>query len=361
MDLEGRLVQAVTGASGDIRVICLHPISGELIISAQEGRVWETTGVPPLRVLRGRHRHASAVFWGADDTLFAPGPDETGAAFQSIVGTNPPAVLWTAGGREHGEVSVSGDGRRAAFGRYHSARPISILELHDNVVTQVAVVKPAGHIELVRLSPNGQQLLLVEREFTQVELIDVATSASFPTLDLTDLREISDVAWLDQGRRFVGLVSSISSESTAIPRRQIILWDASTGKRLVTVTNQSVGMVACSEPAGRHFAEAGVGFNVRIRDGATLEIRREFRAHGGHIRALAWHPTRPILATTSDDRIIRLWDLDKGVRIEELSGPLTPPTMLSFSPGGIRLAAASRGGTVHIWEPRCLTEPAPKK
>jgi len=360
MDLEGRLVQSVSGARGEIRAICLHPISGELIIGAKEGRVWETTGVPALRVLRTRHRHASAVFWGSDDTLFAPGPDETGAAFQSIAGTNAPAVLWTARGREHGEVSISADGRRAAFGWYHSPRPIPILELHNNAVTQVAEVKPAGHIELTRLSPNGQQLLIVEREFTQLEIIDVATGVPFPSLDLTEAREISDAAWLDQGRKFVGLVSSIS-ESAAIPRRQLILWDAATGKRLVTVTNESVGMVACAEPNGRRFAEGGVGFNVRIRDGATLEILREFRAHGGHIRALAWHPTRPIIITASDDRLIRLWDLDKGVRIEEVNGPLTPPTMLSISPGGTRVATATRAGPVHIWEPRCLAPSSRQK
>lgn len=364
LDLDGRLVQSVSGARGDLRVICLHPISGELIIGAREGRVWETTGVPPLRVLRGRHRHASAVFWGTDDTLFAPGLDETGAAFQSIVDHNAdaPAILWTAGGREHSEVSVSADGRRAAFARYHSARPISILELRKNVVTQVAEVKPAGHVELVRLSPNGRQLLAVEREFTQLELIDVATGVSSPSLDLTEVREISDVAWLDQGRQFVGLVASTSSESAAtIPRRQIVLWDATTGKRLATAANESVGMVICAEPNGHRFAEGGTGFNVRIRDGTTLEILREFRAHGGHIRALAWHPTRPILVTASDDRLIRLWDLDKGVRIEELTGPLTSPTMLSISPGGTRVATATRSGAVHIWEPRSMAQPAAAK
>jgi WD40 repeat protein len=154
----------------------------------------------------------------------------------------------------------------------------------------------------------------------------------------------------------------------------VILWDTSTGQRLVAVTNEISSRVMCAEPDGRRFAEGGIALNVpnrdaeggrahnvRIRDGATLAILREFRAHNGPITALAWHPTRPILATASVDFVIRLWNLEDGTRLEELTGPLSAPSVLSFSPGGNRLATASRDGVARIWEPRSLAPPSAAK
>jgi hypothetical protein len=84
-----------------------------------------------------------------------------------------------------------------------------------------------------------------------------------------------------------------------------------------------------------------------------------FRAHDGRITALAWHPTRPILATTSDDLSIRLWDLDSGRRLEELRGPNRPPQQLSFSRSGHRLGCAAENNETLIWEPQSLAEAKP--
>ena len=360
-DLSGRPLQAVAGASGDIRIICVHPLSGELIVSAREDRVWETTGVPPLRVIRSDHPRPSAAFWATDDILFAPGPEETGVALQSISGSNSPAVLWTANGKEHGELSISADGSRAAIGWDRSIRPIAVLERRGTEITQVATLKPDGPVDHVRLSPNGDRLIVVERDLTHLEFFQVATGAAAATLEVSDVREFSDLAWLDRGQRLVGLVTTYSPQRSPGPSKQVILWDASTGQRLRAVTNHWNSRFACAAPDGRRFAEAGADQSVRIRDGATLAVLREFRAHNAGIMALAWHPTRPILATASVDLAIRLWDIESGARLEELNGPLSPPDVLSFSPGGTRLATASRDGAARIWEPRSLAPSSPQK
>jgi WD40 repeat protein len=134
-----------------------------------------------------------------------------------------------------------------------------------------------------------------------------------------------------------------------------------TGRRVQSVTNSSVPKVACAAPDGERFAEAGADRNVRIRDGATLAVLREMRVHNAPVTALAWHPTRPILATASEDLVIRLWNLDTGERLEELRGPLSPPSVLSFSPGGTRLGTAARDGVARIWEPRSLASQTAQK
>ena len=65
---------------------------------------------------------------------------------------------------------------------------------------------------------------------------------------------------------------------------------------------------------------------------------------------------KPLLATTSTDLTIRLWNLETGRRLEELRGPLTTPMGLGFSPSGQRLACASPSDNTRIWEPESLNE-----
>jgi eukaryotic-like serine/threonine-protein kinase len=355
-----RTCQRLIGGSGDIRIICLHPLSGELIVGGRDLRVWETVGVPPLCVIRGHNPHPSAVFWGAGDILFGPGPDGDSADLQSISGSAP-AVLWTAETSDHGQPSVSADGRRAAIGRYNSNRHIAVLQRNGAEITQVASLKPARALDYVRLSPTGDRVAAVEEDFTQIQLFDVATATQRVTPDVRDVRRFSDLAWLDGGKRLAGLVTMRSPRSTPGSEEQVILWDTATGQRLRTATNNSLSSVACAAPDGRRFAEAGADRNVRLRAAATLDVLREFRVHNAPVTALAWHPTRPILATASEDLVIRLWNLDDGTRLEELHGPLSPPDVLSFSSDGTRLATAARDGAARIWEPRCLALPSKRR
>ena len=103
-------------------------------------------------------------------------------------------------------------------------------------------------------------------------------------------------------------------------------------------------------PDGHRFAEAGEDKKVRIRDAATLRVLQEFRAHNDRISAIAWHPTKPVLATASGDLNVKLWDLDAGKQLRELRGPTTSPLRLDFSPSGKRLICASINDAVRIWE-----------
>lgn len=358
----GRLCQNLNGGTGNILQLDLHPLSGELVVVGREARVWEVAGLSPVRIVRGINAHPSAVFWGMDGLMFAPGQENRGADLQSFSGGQRIAV-WIPKDEDggYGQPSVSADGRRAAMGRYNSGEPILVLERTGTTITQIASLKPERNTDYVRLSPTGDRVAVVEKKFGQIELFDVATGGQPVALDLGAVQRISDLAWLDGGNRLVGLVTTHAMRGSPGAVEEIILWATATGQRLQAVTNNSMSSVACAAPDGRRFAEAGADRNVRIRDGATLEVLHEFRAHNAPITALAWHPTRPILATASQDLVIRLWNLDTGARLEELRGPLSPPTVLSFSPGGTRLATASRDGAARIWEPRSLATSSAQK
>jgi coatomer subunit beta' len=51
---------------------------------------------------------------------------------------------------------------------------------------------------------------------------------------------------------------------------------------------------------------------IRVFNYNTMEKFKSFEAHSDYIRCIAVHPTHPYILTSSDDRLIKLWDWDKG-------------------------------------------------
>ncbi len=352
----GRLCQTLLGGSGKISDIALHPLSGELVVRSRGIQVWETISVPALRVIRCGNAHPSAAFWGSRDVLFAPGSTLSSANLQSIA-EQPPKVLWRASTYDHGQPSISADGRRAAIGRYSASQPIAVLERNgDGRVEEVASLPLDKLMDYLRISPNGDRVAIVQRNFSELVMVNVSSPTQSVAFAVQDIKRFSDVAWVDGGKHLAGLVTTYASRSAPGSVEQVVLWDTATGQRIRSVTNHSVMTVACASPDGRQFVEGGMDRNIRLRDAGTLQVLREFRVHNAPLTALAWHPSRRILATASEDLVIRLWNLDDGARLEELRGPLSPPSVLSFSPDGTRLATAARDRAARIWEPRSLVE-----
>lgn len=352
----GRACQTLTGGYGDIRAIALHPLSGELIVCGREVRIWDVATLPPMRTIHSRNEHPSAVFWADDETIFAPNDGGGSSAHVWFQFSGARKVLWQSPDTGLGQPSVSANGRRAAIGRYNSSSAVYVLERNGGTVQRIASLNPRCVISHLRISPNGDRVAIVQSDLGGLFIVDVDTNKRSVRPEVSDVTGFTDVAWLEGGASLAGLVTTHAPRSTPGAVEQIVLWDMATGRRVQSVTNATVTRVACPAPDGRRFAEAGADRNVRIRDGATLGVVQEMRVHNAPITALAWHPTRPILATASEDLVIRLWDMDTGARLEELRGPLSPPSVLSFSPGGTRLATAARDGVARIWEPRSLAD-----
>lgn len=352
----GRLCHSLAGGSGAIRLSTIHPVSGEVVVVGRnEAKYWETGSLPPVRTFRSGGLHPSAVFWGSEDVLFAPGRDgtQTSADLQSIA-TDPPSVLWESLDPSLGQPVVSADGRRAAIGRYDSAGMVQVLERDGSGARKVASVEIPGIFDYVRISPSGDRVAMVVDRSSRLALASADGGQAGPELEADGIVRFNDVAWLKGGSRLVALVTSSSPRSTKGSKEMIVLWDAVTGRRLRSAPCHGISNVLCASPDGLLFAESGADRAVRVRDAESLAVELEFRAHNAPLTAMAWSRARPVLATSGEDLLIRLWDVTNGARIEEIHGPLSPPTVLSFSPSGKRLAAASRDGAARIWEPLSL-------
>ena len=352
----GERRHALLGGSGEIRDISVHPVSGELLVSGPNAGAWDPTGQPPKwNAGVTPIRPARPVFWGSDDVLFASGRGEDLLLHKLQPGA--PAMLWKSVDVFMPQSDVSADGRLAVFAGVTSNSDLLFLRNPGPQREEGRTIKLRGVKDFIRLSAGGERVVVVGNRNSKVDLFDTTTGLPLAPFERAGMKRFWNFGWLgSNGQHLVGLVTAKAERGLSGSEEWVVLWDATSGKIVRRVTNRSALGVLVVAPDGSRLAEAGADKMVRIRDAATLAVQQEFRAHDGPITALAWHPSKPILATTSADLTIRLWNLETGQRLEELRGPLTTPTGLGFSPSGKRLACASPSDNTRIWEPESLNE-----
>ncbi|KAL1529606.1 hypothetical protein AB1Y20_000549 [Prymnesium parvum] len=73
-------------------------------------------------------------------------------------------------------------------------------------------------------------------------------------------------------------------------------------------------------------------------------------AHSGPISSIALHPSKPIVATASDDSTWKMWSLNSAELIMSGDGHKGWLSGIDFAPSGRQLATSAEDGTVKIWD-----------
>ena len=83
---------------------------------------------------------------------------------------------------------------------------------------------------------------------------------------------------------------------------------------------------------------------------SKMGLAKTFPAHNASVSALAIHPTKPIVATASDDGLWKMWALSGGDLIMSGDGHKGWLSGIDFSPSGRQLATCAEDGTLKIWD-----------
>lgn len=103
-------------------------------------------------------------------------------------------------------------------------------------------------------------------------------------------------------------------------------------------------------PDGSTLATSGNDRFIRIWDVATGIDKATLRGHTSGVRFLTFNSDGTLLASVSHDKTIGLWDVQTGQRTFTLQSHDGPVSGVAFSPDGKTLATSGDDRTVRLWE-----------
>jgi WD40 repeat protein len=143
--------------------------------------------------------------------------------------------------------------------------------------------------------------------------------------------------------------------------KTIRVWNLATGEAL-HVLRPPIGkgdegklLAAALSPDGKTLAVGGYGNpadkfgTIYLLSLASNRIERVLRGHAGLVNGLAFAPDGKRLASASDDKTARVWNVATGLCEQTLQGHSEIVQGVAFAPDGNRLATASPDRTARVW------------
>ncbi len=106
----------------------------------------------------------------------------------------------------------------------------------------------------------------------------------------------------------------------------------------------SIAWLKTLSPAFTHYRVA----RVIAADALTRSVPRVLRGHTAVVNRVRFSPDGRLLATVSDDRSVRLWDVATGA-VRVLEGHADEVWAVAFSPDGKLLASSGKDGVLRLW------------
>ena len=238
-------------------------------------------------------------------------------------------------------VSLSPDGLRLAVAR-GDARP-ELWDLERGVTTAAL----AGHTTQVRSvawSPDGQHVATLSNDGS-LRLFDADSGALVMRLQAHGTRRVT---WSPDGRRLL---------TTAFLEEPVELWAPPLPLSLAGADPRGISV----SPDRRALAMAGPLFTASVWDLATRQrVTTLAEPHDNLATTTTFSPDGKLVATTSEDHSIKVWDARTGRVVHHLKHDDLPDmrgqedysTAVAFTPDGGQLADLSGAHLVRVWDLR---------
>ncbi|MEX2168646.1 MAG: protein kinase [Pirellulales bacterium] len=282
-----------------------------------------------LSVFQAHRGDASSLKFVNDDTLATCGAD----GLVKIWKLNANSARSYSLGPQMISVKISPDGSLLAH-----------THIHGCDVLKMSNAKKVGHVSGSTQSgagsawsPSGDR---------QAICIDSADGGSISILDRigVHLHSLDDVGSLN----CVEFSPDDRTLASIGDRRKLRLHDSENGNEIETHTLPSVGMAVAFTRDGSRLAYSMEAHDLAIVSVPEFASPREFRG-SRDAGCLAFNLDDSLLASGHDDGTIRLWDVDSGRLLNELTGHESKLRDVAFTPDGKTLLSAANDGTVRLW------------
>lgn len=126
--------------------------------------------------------------------------------------------------------------------------------------------------------------------------------------------------------------------------------------RMISAANTLVGHsrgindVAWSSVTAEYIATASDDRTLRLWDVATGDALIEFRGHTNFVFSIGFNPHSNLLVSGSFDETVKLWDVRTGNCLNTIPAHSDPVTSVQFNRDGTCIASASHDGLIRIWD-----------
>ena len=336
----GQELLTIGGHNLDVLNVAFSPDRNHIVTASRDGtaRVWNVSPSRELLTLVNRPANASlaaALAYSPDGTRLAAAYSDpiakvwdltTGKLLLSLTG-HTKAVTFIAYSSDGTRVATASEDGTARIWDTQTGKELFTLSGHHEPVVGIA------------FSPDGSRIATASDDWT-AKVWDAKTGKIIFNLDHTD--QVATVVFSPDGK--------IIATAGGNPRTlAAILWDALTGKKLVSLTGHKdyIGQVVFS-PDGTRLATASRDGSGKVWDAVSGKELFTLWGHAGTVFSVAFSPGGKTIATASADKTAKLWDALTGKELLSLPGS-DRLTSVAFSPDGSQLAVASRDGTDRIY------------
>jgi WD40 repeat protein len=213
------------------------------------------------------------------------------------------------------------------------------------------------------VSPDGKWLAaaheptdVTERKNFKVHIWDAKSLTEHEVLELGEQWPVA-LAFSPDGGRLLALTGSGGSglpgtDPDGDTASSMVTWQVPdfTGEKRYALSTDTVNTAGYT-PDGQTLVTAGTSGILQIRDAESGKLRAEFGRHPSTVRRLAVSPDgRTVATVTTDDSVVRLWDLTDQKLIATLTAHAAPLNDVVFSPDGSRLATGGTDTDVGVWQ-----------
>ncbi|QEL15913.1 WD40 domain-containing protein [Limnoglobus roseus] len=344
----GKLEHKLTGHTAAVTAVAFLP--GDRLASAGGDKViklWDAKAGKFLRDLTG---HASAVLTLAADNgvLVSGGIDKTVKGWN--LDTGKPTWSWT-GRSAVAAVAVRKGGKQVAVGtadgwltildlaggepkpvgsgqQAHAAGVASAVYAADGA--KLATVGGDGKLSFWAVADNGTPSSLTKDEPKKSGSATATITPNLPAL--------SAVAFSPDGR----MAASAGADMV------LHVWDTATGGEIRTLRGPTDWVTAVAfAPDGEHLLCVGVDRVARLFELSKAEATARV-GHAMAARAVAVRKDGKLIASGSDDKTVKLWELATGKEVATLTGATDVVFAVGFA--GDSVAAGGSDSRLRTWD-----------